>query len=97
VYDQQTEDRLLSKNPRGYWTGFQEGAQDGDQYRFWVVGIGSSGYKRDPYARELGPKEMLGALFLVFQMGHTGATAWNISSARLHEELGRDPGLSLPR
>jgi hypothetical protein len=41
AYDQQTEDRLLSKNPRGYWTGFQEGAQDGDPYRFWVLGVGS--------------------------------------------------------
>ncbi len=53
VYDQQTEDRLLSKDVAGYWTGFQVGAQDGDQYRFWVAGAGSSGYKRDPYAREL--------------------------------------------
>jgi 1,4-alpha-glucan branching enzyme len=53
VYDQQTEDRLLSKDASGYWTGFQPGAQDGDLYRFWVVGQGSSGYKRDPYAREL--------------------------------------------
>lgn len=49
----QTEDRLLSKDVRGYWTGFQAGANDGDQYRFWVAGSGSSGYKRDPYAREL--------------------------------------------
>jgi len=53
VYDEQTEDRLLSKDASGYWTGFQAGAQDGDQYRFWVAGQGSSGYKRDPYAREL--------------------------------------------
>jgi 1,4-alpha-glucan branching enzyme len=53
VYDQQTDDRLLSKDATGYWTGFQAGAQDGDQYRFWVAGTGSSGYKRDPYAREL--------------------------------------------
>ncbi len=53
VYDEQTEDRLLGKTPDGYWTGFQPGAQDGDPYRFWVVGPGSSGYKRDPYAREL--------------------------------------------
>jgi 1,4-alpha-glucan branching enzyme len=53
VYHQQTEDRLLSKDMTGYWTGFQPGAQDGDQYRFWVAGTGSSGYKRDPYAREL--------------------------------------------
>jgi 1,4-alpha-glucan branching enzyme len=55
VYDQQTEDRLLNKDASGYWTGFQEGAQDGDLYRFWVAGEGSSGYKRDPYARQLAP------------------------------------------
>lgn len=55
VYDKQTDDRLLSKNGSGYWTGFQAGARDGDQYRFWVVGAGSSGYKRDPYACELAP------------------------------------------
>jgi 1,4-alpha-glucan branching enzyme len=34
----------------------QAGAADGDTYRFWVVGAGGSGYKRDPYARELSPK-----------------------------------------
>ena len=55
VHDQQTEDRLLQKDASGYWTGFQDGAQDGDRYRFWVTGKGSSGYKRDPYARELAP------------------------------------------
>ena len=67
TYDQQTEDRLLSKNPRGYWTGFQKGAQDGDQYRFWVLGVGSSGYKRDPYARELGPKEAFPNCFSILR------------------------------
>ena len=55
VYNEQTADRLLSKDASGYWTGFQAGARDGDQYRFWVAGEGSSGYKRDPYARELAP------------------------------------------
>jgi 1,4-alpha-glucan branching enzyme len=55
-YDRPTEDRLLQKDERGYWTGFQEGARDGDQYRFWVEGEGSSGYKRDPCARELDPE-----------------------------------------
>ena len=54
-YDQQTPDRLLSKDTGGYWTGFQAGAADGDPYRFWVTGTGTSGNKRDPYAAELGP------------------------------------------
>jgi 1,4-alpha-glucan branching enzyme len=55
VFDQFTDERLLQKDARGYWTGYQEGAQDGDRYRFWVQGAGSSGYKRDPCARELDP------------------------------------------
>jgi 1,4-alpha-glucan branching enzyme len=53
AYSGQTVDRLLSKNAYGYWTGFQAGARDGDTYRFWIEGQGSTGYKRDPYAREL--------------------------------------------
>ncbi|MBB4199948.1 1,4-alpha-glucan branching enzyme [Rhodoblastus sphagnicola] len=55
AFDQQTDDRLLSKDPSGYWSGFQVGAREGDRYRFWVDGLGSSGYKRDPYAKELDP------------------------------------------
>ena len=55
VFDQLTDDRLLQKDERGYWTGYQDGARDGDRYRFWVQGAGSSGYKRDPCARELDP------------------------------------------
>lgn len=55
VFDRQTDDRLLGKDDAGYWTGFQAGARDGDLYRFYVVGAGSSGYKRDPCARELAP------------------------------------------
>ena len=47
TYDKQTDDRLLAKNGTGYWTGFQAGAADGDTYRYWVVGAGGSGYKRD--------------------------------------------------
>ena len=46
-------DDLLMANANGYWTGFVPAAQEGDLYHFWVVGAGSSGYKRDPYAREL--------------------------------------------
>ena len=46
-------DDLLMAEANGYWTGFMPGAQDGDLYHFWVVGAGSSGYKRDAYAREM--------------------------------------------
>ncbi|HZC96595.1 MAG TPA: 1,4-alpha-glucan branching protein, partial [Bradyrhizobium sp.] len=56
VFDQLTDDRLLQKGGRGYWTGYQPGARDGDRYRFWIEGAGSRGYKRDPCARELDPE-----------------------------------------
>src|SRR4029079_2271704 len=39
--------------PDGRWTGFIDGAADGQRYKFYVVGDGSEGFKRDPYAREL--------------------------------------------
>jgi 1,4-alpha-glucan branching enzyme len=55
TFDRPSDDRLLQKDDRGYWTGYQTGAQDGDRYRFWVEGEGSRGYKRDPCARELDP------------------------------------------
>ena len=41
------------KDANGYWAGFVPGIKDGDLYRFYVVGTGSEGFKRDPYAREL--------------------------------------------
>jgi 1,4-alpha-glucan branching enzyme len=46
---------LLTKDGHGYWTGFVAGVTDGDLYKYYVVGQtgGSTGYKRDPYAREL--------------------------------------------
>jgi 1,4-alpha-glucan branching enzyme len=44
---------LLVKDANGYWGGFVPGIQDGALYRFYVVGTGSEGFKRDPYAREL--------------------------------------------
>jgi len=49
----QTDDLLMAKDANGYWTGFIPDARDGDPYHFWVVGAGSKGYKRDPYAREM--------------------------------------------
>src|SRR5689334_14384077 len=44
---------LLVKDANGFWAGFMPGIVDGDLYRFYVVGTGSEGFKRDPYAREL--------------------------------------------
>ncbi len=41
------------KDAAGYWNGFVPGVKEGDEYRFYVVGTGGEGFKRDPYAREL--------------------------------------------
>src|SRR5262245_62165744 len=45
---------LLLQNHDGTWTGFVSGVTEGTPYRFYVVGEGSFGLKRDPCARELG-------------------------------------------
>ncbi len=37
----------------GSWGGFLGGVGDGDPYMFFVAGTGGTGWKRDPYAREL--------------------------------------------
>src|SRR5262245_42921877 len=47
------KDRLVRRNDET-WTGFVPDVTDGTPYRFYVVGEGSSGFKRDPWARELG-------------------------------------------
>jgi 1,4-alpha-glucan branching enzyme len=46
---------LMAKDATGYWTGFVAQAQEGDLYHFFVTGPtgGASGFKRDPYARQL--------------------------------------------
>jgi 1,4-alpha-glucan branching enzyme len=44
---------LLNPDSHGHWRGFVAGVKDRDRYRFHVVGKGSTGLKRDPYAREL--------------------------------------------
>jgi 1,4-alpha-glucan branching enzyme len=49
----QTDDLLMAKDGNGYWTGFIADAKDSDPYHYWVTGGGSSGYKRDPFAREM--------------------------------------------
>lgn len=44
---------LQGNNARGHWTGFLDGMEDGQMYKFWVEGKDSEGPKRDPYARDL--------------------------------------------
>ncbi|HEX8490452.1 MAG TPA: alpha-amylase family glycosyl hydrolase [Chthoniobacterales bacterium] len=44
---------LLTRDGQGHWRGFLPAVQDRDRYKFFVVGDGGSGPKRDPFAREL--------------------------------------------
>src|SRR6185437_14439745 len=48
-----SETYLLQSHTNGHWTGFLAQVTDGTMYKFWIEGKGSSGAKRDPYAREL--------------------------------------------
>jgi 1,4-alpha-glucan branching enzyme len=50
---QRNEASLLNPVGNGHWVGFVPGVQDRQRYMFYVVGEGSEGPKRDPYAREL--------------------------------------------
>ena len=43
----------LTRDQQGHWRGFFPGVKDRQRYMFYVVGEGSEGLKRDPYAREL--------------------------------------------
>ena len=52
--DRQCHDAcLLTRDDLGHWRGFIPGVRDRQRYMFYVVGEGSEGLKRDPYAREL--------------------------------------------
>jgi 1,4-alpha-glucan branching enzyme len=46
-------DQPLDEGPSGYWSKYVPGVKEGDEYKFFVTGLGSTGYKRDPFAREL--------------------------------------------
>ena len=48
-----TDAGLLTRDDLGHWRGFILGVRDRQRYMFYVVGEGSEGLKRDPYAREL--------------------------------------------
>ena len=50
---QRSDASLLTRDELGHWRGFVRGARDRQRYMFYVVGDGSEGPKRDPYAREL--------------------------------------------
>lgn len=47
------DDELVQDPATGDWTGFFPGVEAGTKYRFYVVGAGGEGFKRDPQAREL--------------------------------------------
>jgi 1,4-alpha-glucan branching enzyme len=51
--DQDPSLALQRINGTDWWGGFFASAGEGDLYKFYVVGEGSTNYKRDPYAREL--------------------------------------------
>jgi 1,4-alpha-glucan branching enzyme len=51
-WTQQSSGQLVNDG-QGYWAGFIPGVGEGAAYKFFVDGAGSTGYKRDPYAREL--------------------------------------------
>lgn len=44
---------LLTPDEHGHWRGFIPGVRDRQRYMFYVMGNGSEGLKRAPYAREL--------------------------------------------
>lgn len=46
-------DQALAQHANGYWFAFMPGIKEGDQYKFYVSGKRTTGYKRDPYARSL--------------------------------------------
>ena len=50
---QRNDASLLTRESHGHWRGFIAGVRDRQRYMFYVVGDGSEGPKRDPYAREL--------------------------------------------
>lgn len=52
-YTPSSADLLVRLAKPGHWAGFVANVGEGRPYRFWVVGEGGQGFKRDPHAREL--------------------------------------------
>src|ERR1035437_9205215 len=83
----QTPKLLMAKDANGYWSGFVDSAREGDTYRFYVVGEGSSGYKRDPYAREFlndpaAPFPVCSAVIRANESRAQGAYPWHDAGFR---------------
>jgi len=53
TYQPKPADELVKNPSTGHWTGFFPGVVDGTQYRYFITGKQGSGFKRDPWAREL--------------------------------------------
>jgi 1,4-alpha-glucan branching enzyme len=53
TYKPNPADELIQDSSNGHWTGFFPGVVDGTRYRYFVVRKQKSGFKRDPWAREL--------------------------------------------
>ncbi|EEF62302.1 alpha-amylase family glycosyl hydrolase [Pedosphaera parvula] len=49
----QQDDCLLDRIGGGHWAGFFPALKESDQYLFYIDGNASTGYKRDPVARQL--------------------------------------------
>jgi 1,4-alpha-glucan branching enzyme len=52
-WDEPLSDDSLLHQHGDYWIGFVRGAKEGQNYKFFVKGELGSGWRRDPYAREL--------------------------------------------
>jgi 1,4-alpha-glucan branching enzyme len=52
-WPKENDEYRLFPDANGYWSGMLPDVGAGAEYKFYVVGQGSKGYKRDPYAREV--------------------------------------------
>jgi 1,4-alpha-glucan branching enzyme len=52
-YQLRDADLLVRQSDSETWAGYFPGVHDGTKYRYFVVGPRGSGFKRDPWAREL--------------------------------------------
>ncbi len=78
----------LARLGDGSWGGFLAGIGDGDPYMFFVEGDGSSGWKRDPYARELTSSPAFPNSYCVVSDPHD--YPWHVGTFWAQDETGRD-------